>query len=273
MRKLNATLLNEGNKEEAILKIKDDSFAINTNDQLIKIPYSNIKGYNYDESNGVLSIVRFGGSPIELNIVKDKQLLELLNSITSKNKSDSNESIPTYESNSPKENEKELERNATIRDTDNKKTEIRQIDKNKKKATNNDGLIGLVVVIIIIGGIFFGVKSLFFNNTSGNDSNNTSEVLDGLQGTWYGYTRKDMHPDEKINDTYFKLDGKGYFTRVVKGYTFNLIEDKDYYKLENNKITFYDNTGKEVNHCTWVKDKSPNMLICSTGSTMYFMKN
>ena len=175
MRKLNATLLNEGNKEEAILKIKDDSFAINTIDQLIKIPYSNVKGYNYDESNGVLSIVRFGGSPIELNIVKDKQLLELLNSITSKNKSDSNESIPTYESNSPKENEKELERNATIRDTDSKKTEVKQNNENKKESTNNDGIIGVIAVIVIIVVVFWGIsKTGVFN------SFNRSPV-----GTWH----------------------------------------------------------------------------------------
>ena len=164
MRKLNATLLNEGNKEEAILKIKDDSFAINTIDQLIKIPYSNVKGYNYDESNGVLSIVRFGGSIIEINIVKDKKLLELLNSITSKNKSDSNESIPTYESNSPKENEKKLERNATIRDTDSKKTEVKQVTEPITQKTSNQdenssdkpdilkvisGIISIIVLIII----------------------------------------------------------------------------------------------------------------------------
>lgn len=165
MRKLNATLLNEGNKEEAILKIKDDSFTITSNEQMIKIPYSNIKSFNFDEQNEVLSIVKFGGNPIELNIVKDKQLLELLNSITSQNKSDSSESIPTYESKSPKENERKLERNATIRDTDNKKTEIRQTV--KKESTNSDGIIGLIVVVIIIGAIFFGVKSLFFNEPKG----------------------------------------------------------------------------------------------------------
>ena len=50
----------------------------------------------------------------------------MFNSITSQNKSDSNESIPTYESNSPKENERKLERNATIRDTDSKITEVKQ---------------------------------------------------------------------------------------------------------------------------------------------------
>lgn len=268
MRKLNASLLNEGNKEEAILKIKDDSFAINTNDQLIKIPYSNVKGYNYDESNGVLSIVRFGGSPIELNVVKDKQLLELLNAIIIQNNKKSSEII------TPEEKTKPLQEKEIIKTNNEFTFKTSQNNNQKKEAKTMDGIIGLVIVVVIIGAIIFGVKSLFFNNTNDNASNNTSEeVLDGLQGTWYGYTRKDMNPDEKINDTYFKLDGKGYFTRVVKGYTFNLIEDKDYYKLENNKITFYDNTGKEVNHCTWVKDKSPNMLICSTGSTMYFMKN
>lgn len=167
MRKLNATLLSGENKEEAILKIKDESFAINTNEQMIKIPYSNVKGYNYDEQNEVLSIVKFGGNPIELNIVKDKQLLELLNSITSQNKSNSNESIPYYENNSVKENERELERNATIRDTDSKKTEIRQTDEKKKESKNSDGVIGLIVVVIIIGAIFFGVKSLFFNEPKG----------------------------------------------------------------------------------------------------------
>ncbi len=164
MRKLNATLLSGENKEEAILKIKDESFAINTNDQLIKIPYSNVKGYNYDESNGVLSIVRFGGNPIELNIVKDKQLLELLNSITSQNKRDSNESVPTYENNSTKENEKKLERNATIRDTDSKKTEVKQsTEPITRKTSNQDenssdkpdilkvisGIISIIVLIII----------------------------------------------------------------------------------------------------------------------------
>ena len=175
MRKLNATLLNEGNKEEAILKIKDDSFTITSNEQMIKIAYSNIKSFNFDEQNEVLSIVKFGGNPIELNIVKDKQLLELLNNITSQNKSNSNESIPYYENNSTKENEKKLERNATIRDTDNKKTEVRQNNENRKEPTNNDGIIGVIAVIVIIGVVFWGIsKTGVFN------SFNRSPV-----GTWH----------------------------------------------------------------------------------------
>lgn len=164
MRKLNATLLNGANKEEAILKIKDDSFAVTTNDQLIKIPYSNIKSYNFDEENQVLSIVKFGGNPIELNIAKDKQLLELLNSITRQNKRDSNESIPNYENNNLKENERKLERNATIRDTDSKKTEVKQVTEPITQKTSNQdenssdkpdilkvisGIISIIVLIII----------------------------------------------------------------------------------------------------------------------------
>ena len=112
MRKLNATLLNGTNKEEAILKIKDESFAITTDEQLIKIPYSNVKSYNYDEQKKVLSIVKFGGNPIELNVVKDKQLLELLNNIVEQNKNN-NESISNSESTSLKENNAKLKENTT----------------------------------------------------------------------------------------------------------------------------------------------------------------
>ena len=207
MRKLNATLLNEGNKEEAILKIKDDSFAINTNDQLIKIPYFNIKGYNFDKENQVLSIIRFGGNPIELNIVKDKQLLELLNSITSQNKSDSNESIPNYESNSPKENERKLERNATIRDT---------------KPTNNDGIIGVIVVVIIIGIIVFGIKSIFFNEPKCLKG----DVLGSysLHGTSLKVMFKEntMVEDTNENKTYEIKDIK---SKSDGNYIFNLYDD------------------------------------------------
>lgn len=218
MRKLNATLLNEGNKEEAILKIKDDSFTITSNEQMIKIPYSNIKSFNFDEQNEVLSIVKFGGNPIELNIVKDKQLLELLNSITSQNKSDSSESIPTYESKSPKENERKLERNATIRDTDNKKTEIKANNENKKEPTNSGGYLAIIVGVFIVGIIIFGAKSLFFDNTSSKDNSNKNKDLSTFE----------------INDTCWGDDNTGYC--FDNGYVY-------YIKMVNNEIiaTKYDN--------------------------------
>ena len=234
MRKLNATLLNGENKEEAILKIKDDSFAINTNDQLIKIPYSNIKSYNFDKENQVLSIVKFGGNPIELNIVKDKQLLELLNSITSQNKSDSNESIPNYESNSPKENERKLERNATIRDTDSKKTEIKANNENKKEPTNSGGYLGIIVGVFIVGIIIFGAKSLFFDNTSSEDSSNKNKDLSTFE----------------INDTCWGDDNTGYC--FDNGYVY-------YVKMANNEIiaTKYDN------------DKSTLIKVSNTKGKFY----
>ena len=86
MRKLNATLLNGTNKEDAILKIKDESFSIDTNEQIIKIAYSNVKSYEYDDSEEILTIVKYGGNPIKLNIVKDRQLLELLSNLVIQNK-------------------------------------------------------------------------------------------------------------------------------------------------------------------------------------------
>lgn len=165
MRKLNATLLSGDNKEEAILKIKDESFAITTDEQLIKIPYSNVKSYNYDEQKEVLSIVKFGGNPIDLNIVKDKQLLELLNNIVKQNKNNSNESMSNYEDTSKKETKKE--ENTRLTNNYDKKVEEKQTIENKKKSSNLDGVIGLIVVIVIIGIVVFGIKSLFFNEPEG----------------------------------------------------------------------------------------------------------
>lgn len=176
MRKLNATLLNGTNKEEAILKIKDESFAITTDEQLIKIPYSNVKSYNYDEQKKVLSIVKFGGNPIELNVVKDKQLLELLNNIVEQNKNN-NESISNSESTSLKENNAKLKENTTIRNTDYEKIEIKQLKENKKENTKSGGSLSIIIGVFIIGIIFFGAKSLFFDNSSNNDNSNKNKDL------------------------------------------------------------------------------------------------
>ena len=47
MRKLNVVFIQGDKKDDAILKIKDDSLTITTSDgNLVKIPYSNIKDYS-----------------------------------------------------------------------------------------------------------------------------------------------------------------------------------------------------------------------------------
>lgn len=67
MRKLNVVFIQGDKKDDAILKIKDDSLTITTSDDnLVKIPYSNIKDYSYQELDEQLSIIQYGGSMIRL---------------------------------------------------------------------------------------------------------------------------------------------------------------------------------------------------------------
>lgn len=71
MKKLNVVYDNE----DAILKVKDESLIINTfDDEIIKIPYSNIKSYKYDDENEVVTINRYKGNSITFGVKYDKVL-------------------------------------------------------------------------------------------------------------------------------------------------------------------------------------------------------
>lgn len=165
MRKLNATLLNGTNKEDAILKIKDESFAIDTNEQIIKIAYSNIKSYEYDDSEEILTIVKFGGNPIKLNIVKDRQLLELLSNLVIQNKNNKQKvDIADIESASLKEKNTKSEENTTINNTITQNKDVKQLKETEKQNLSNDnqnnsndsnifktisGIISIITLVII----------------------------------------------------------------------------------------------------------------------------
>ena len=83
MRKLNVVLIQGNKKNDAILKIKDDSLTITTNDgNLIKIPYSNIKNSSYHEDDEQLHIIQYGGSTTYLGMKKDQQLINQLREIS-----------------------------------------------------------------------------------------------------------------------------------------------------------------------------------------------
>ena len=79
MRKLNVVLIHENKTEDALLKIKDNSLTITTNDgNLIKIPYSNIKDFSYNEKAEQLHIIQYGESITCLGMKKDQQLINQL---------------------------------------------------------------------------------------------------------------------------------------------------------------------------------------------------
>lgn len=161
MRKINATLLNENNKEEAILKIKDDSFVVTTSNDLLKISHSDVKSYNYNDNNEILTITKFGGSSISLGIKKDKDLLAQLNDLVNKNKNTTDEiTSKNIENNKSK---KDINQNNKNNNTTNNISNLPE----KKEPTTFDGIIGIIVVAIIIAFFIFIFKDFFGNNTEG----------------------------------------------------------------------------------------------------------
>lgn len=81
MKKLNVSFIDNGKKEDAILKIKDDSFSITTKDNsIIKIPYSDIKDYEYIQDEKLI-IKRKHSSDIVVEVSFDITLINTLKEI------------------------------------------------------------------------------------------------------------------------------------------------------------------------------------------------
>ena len=71
------------NKKDALLKVKDESMTITTSDnELIKIPYSSIKTYKYDEEEEILTISRHGDTSIKFEVQYDKVLFDNLDNLS-----------------------------------------------------------------------------------------------------------------------------------------------------------------------------------------------
>lgn len=159
MRKINTTLLNEKNKEEAILKIKDDSFVVTTSNNLIKISHSDVKSYNYNDNKEILTITKFGGSSISLGIKKDKDLLVQLDNLVNTNKNINDENIDKKLEN--KSETIEIKQNNNKANTTNNhelsKEQKTQPSNNRTTDTNssNNGIGGVIVFLIICGVIIW----------------------------------------------------------------------------------------------------------------------
>ena len=66
------------NKKDALLKVKDESMTITTSDnELIKIPYSSIKTYKYDEEEEILNPYEF----INNYMTERKEISENINNL------------------------------------------------------------------------------------------------------------------------------------------------------------------------------------------------
>ena len=86
--------------------------------------------------------------------------------------------------------------------------------------------VGLVVGFIII---MVCVINFYDSDTTSNNSTNTEDNLDGLQGTW---AKADKTTGIVDKSSYLSFDGKGNVTQYISGYSFKheyTFDDKVYY--------------------------------------------
>lgn len=164
MKKLNITYCNGNNKEDAILKIKDDSFSITTNDNsIIKIPYADIKDYDYTE-NEKLIIKRKHNSDIVIEVSFDTTLINTLKEIVESN----NKPKQTMQEEIKKENAPKHIKENVVKNTSNVNENSHITNTSISNQKNNGGAI--VVAILVIGALIYGVYSIGSSIFGGSES-------------------------------------------------------------------------------------------------------
>lgn len=161
MKKLNISFIDGSNKEDAILKIKDDSFSITTRDNsIIKIPYSDIKDYEYSD-NEKLTIKRKHNSDIIIEVDFDITLINTLKEIVKNSNSykqqvdfKTNDSIQTKK-------EEVLSNDTNFQEKIKNTNEISHNTNDSQTTIANDipvkAIVGTLVSIIIFIVILYNV--------------------------------------------------------------------------------------------------------------------
>ena len=195
MKKLNVSFIDNGAKEDAILKIKDDSFSITTSDNsIIKIPYSDIKDYDYSQDER-LTIKRKHSSDIVIEVSFDTTLINTLKEIVKNNETHSQ---PTY--NREKEQTKEPVK-AEDSITPPKDTIVEPIlnqTQNDFTNTQKSNISSMIVALLVICGVIFGIYSIgssIFGSESSSDANGLSTDRSDWVDAGYVYAESNAKKD------------------------------------------------------------------------------
>lgn len=137
MKTLNIKVLENKKIVTGTLKIKDDSFSINTKDNFIKLSYDDIKSYSYDEEEKKL-IIQEKDVKVTLFVNYEKELFDKLTKIERKE-------------NIPKDNNEKVDTNS--------KNENSNINQNNEQS--NNGAFGIVVTLVFVGVIVFCLINAF----------------------------------------------------------------------------------------------------------------
>lgn len=278
MKKLNVSFIDNGKKEDAILKIKDDSFSITTKDNsIIKIPYSDIKDYEYIQDEKLI-IKRKHSSDIVVEVSFDITLINTLKEIV---KNSNVQSQPIYEKeevntkaeNSTKPFKENVEQNTSNENQNNLNArplnQTKASVNNSNKNSNIGGIVIAIVAVLLIGSFIFNI---FFDEDDTDKKNDNSKIdeqtekLDGMDGRWYSYDKYGL----KEHDSYIVIDGKGNFYNVIGDYAF--YKGSGIYIINDEKIIFYTDSNKsyEWHNCTL--QTSDRMLCITSGSAINYQR-
>lgn len=211
MRKINVVY----DGKDAILKIKDESLVLTLEEEIIKIPYTNIKNYSYDEKNEAFEIIRHGGSKISINMKKDIELFnridELKNEasiVKEQEKSISNEKVEKYVDTTFHNNS----------DLGTNTTENNNINNTKISITS----VFIVLLIILVPIIVFWVKI-----------NNSTKDKNKISGCYYIVNNL----TEKLNENVSLCIDEETVDYTINGHTTTLYIDfttDTYLDIDNN---------------------------------------
>ena len=273
MKKLNVSFIDNGTKEDAVLKIKDDSFSITTNDNsIIKIPYSDVKDYDYSQDER-LTIKRKHSSDIVIEVSFDTTLINTLKEIVKNNETHSQ---PTYDK---KDNQIEESSKNIAQSTSNENINISgskplvhsNATSNNSGNHSNIGSIIITIIVLLFAGIF--IFNTFFNSEDNNNENESPKTedktpkTDKMVGTWYSYDKYGL----KEHDSYIVIDGEGNFYNVIGNYSF--YKGSGIYNINGEKVIFYSDSSKnyEWNSCT-LQTNDKMFCVQKGGSGTYYQR-
>lgn len=149
MKTINVKVLENKKTVTGTLKIKVESFSINTENNFIKLSYNDIKSYSYDENEKKL-IIQEKDLKVTLFVDYEKELFDKLEKIESKEIA-------------PKENNISTDKN-----NNNINSNVNQ--NNENKSTGTFQIVGTLIFIVII--IIFTINGINGGNSSSKNIKN-----------------------------------------------------------------------------------------------------
>lgn len=218
MKKLNVSFINNGNKEDAILKIKDDSFTITTNDNsIIKIPFNDVNDYEYTQDEKLI-IKRKHNSDVIIEVSFDIYLINTLKKIikqgevqTKKINLQKSREIEKMQLNDAPQDNKDMHNNENI---------LNNIQNNNQNHIG--GIIGYIVLfVVILAGAYYFTAVATGDITNMKGCYIIDDILESdVSLCFNGSTVKYSYHGSTATFNVKKIDNSVYITNEYDDYMF-----------------------------------------------------